>query len=140
MVNELDISGLVGIEYCTAEEIRDPLKACDCWALVRLAAYRPPAGVKLPVDPAELLVGERPAAVEVVDLPRVLDLVEIRGDIGAHVGIVARIDGSEGQVLHQTKYGSRIDRLSVLERAGVVVRRVRLRAVSRVQELKGGVQ
>ena len=129
MINEVDIKGLVGIPYCEPRQMGDPLRACDCYALVRIAAGR--AGQALPVDAAELLEGAVAVELPMDSLPAVLDLVEIHGDIGAHAGIIVRVLGPEAYVLHQTKYGSRVDRFSVLCRAGVVVRRGRLKAMMR---------
>jgi len=123
----IDVKGLVGIPYCDAERMRDPLVACDCWALGRmvLAAVR----VELPADPAELL--SMPAAIGetvwVETSPRegkraqAGDLVVLKGDLGVHLGVM--ID--EFRLIHQTKHGSRVDSLVTCERAGVVKRRVR---------------
>ncbi len=119
---KINVEGLVGIEYCAPEQMKDPLVACDCWALARLVLAR--ACIELPADPAMCLAREGELGDVVTGLPRAGDVVVLKdGEGGQHIGVC--ID--RFSVIHQTKFSSRVDRLDVLERTGLVIRRVRPR-------------
>lgn len=116
----LDLSGLVGIRY--KDGGRDRREGLDCWGLARIVLAR--MDLKLPEDPAEALAGESTLGDVVTGALRAGDVLVIRTDEGQHVGVA--IDPF--QFIHTTRHsGSVIGRIEVVERAGRVLRRVRLR-------------